>query len=98
MNATQASTGGLQGLAGQPASATVRTEPRELWMSSATRAASTYPSQSRLLSAPQLTDAAAVGGAGAVACGQPAKGATKAAGQATPRRARAGAGGELLGG
>src|SRR3989441_12797877 len=95
MNATQASTGGLQGLAGQPASATVRTEPRELWMSSATRAASTYPSQSRLLSAPQLTDAAAVGGAGAVACVQPTKAATNAAASATLRRARSGTAGEL---
>src|SRR4030088_1802960 len=62
MNATQASTGLTQyGTTGQPASATARTEPL---MSSATRAVSTYPSQLRLLSAPQVTDSIPGDGAG----------------------------------
>src|SRR5439155_20022543 len=64
-------------------------------MLSATRAASTYPSQSRLLSAPQLTDATAAGGTGAVEGVQPTSAATNTATSATSRRTRSGTAGEL---
>ena len=91
MNTTHARTGGSQFAAGHPASATTRADSLML---SATRAASTYPSQSRLLSAPQLTDTT-LGEGGAVEAVHPTNAAMRTATSAIARRARSGRAGEL---